>query len=83
MENILTDQEKQEFMQSEALKKMTESDKQRLVIEWNMTSEEKAHLPEGMSRHMQRFLQYFLEEKKKLDQANDSILGDVNELLND
>ena len=79
----MTDHEKQEFMQSEALKKMTESDKQRLVIEWNMTPEEKAHLPDGMSRHMQRFLKYFLEEKKKLEFAHNSILDDVNKLLND
>lgn len=79
----MNDQEKQEFMQSEALKKMTESDKQRLIIEWNMTPTEKAHLPEGMSRHMQRFLQYFLEEKKKLEQSNNSILDDVNAILKD
>ena len=80
---MMTDKEKQDFMQSEALKRMTESDKERLIIEWSMTKEEKAHLPEGMSRHMQRFLQFFLDEKKNLDKAQDSILDSVNDILNE
>lgn len=79
----MTDQEKQEFMQSEALKKMSETDKQRLIIEWNMSKEEKAHLPPGMSRHMQRFLQYFLEEKKNFEKAQSTIIDDINSILNE